>query len=125
MTLLIVIAIVLTFILYKRYFPAFGVHCINLKDIDLDKIKVLDIRDYNDSYNNLVQGAINIPIAYLKRNINQIPNNDLHLVASHSLEKNVGIRFLRKRGFRVAGYTIINDHRTFFQENHLKMEDNC
>jgi hypothetical protein len=44
----------------------------------LDKIKVIDIRDFNESYKNPIKGTINIPIAYLKRNINEIPNSELH-----------------------------------------------
>ncbi|MHC5534543.1 rhodanese-like domain-containing protein [Priestia megaterium] len=107
MTFLILTSVVLLFSLYKRYFPVFGVQCINLKELYLDKIKVIDIRDFNESYKNPNEGAINIPIAYLKRNINEIPNRDLHLIVSNLPEKNIGIRYLRKKGFRVVGYTII------------------
>jgi len=125
MTLLIITTIVVTFVLYKRYFPVLGVHFITLKDLDLDQIKVIDIRDFNESYKNPIEGTINIPIAYLKRNIYEIPKADLHLVVSSLLEKNIGIRSLRKKGFRVVGYTIINDYKLSLKENSYKIETNC
>ncbi|WP_018661335.1 hypothetical protein [Heyndrickxia acidiproducens] len=127
MEFLLLMTIILTFVLYKRYFPVSGVHCINLKDLDLDKIKVIDIRDYNESHNNPVEGTMNIPISYLNRNVNEIPNSDLHLIVSNLLEKNIGIRFFRKKGFCVVGYTIVNSkhHHLFLKENSLKIGTKC
>ncbi|MBT2700140.1 hypothetical protein J7E79_22495 [Bacillus sp. ISL-40] len=107
MTFLFFTALAVAFILYNRYFPVFGAFCTNVKDLNLDEIKVIDVRDFNDSYKNPINGAVNIPLAYLKRNFNEIPSKDIHLVVSNPLEKNIGIRFLRKKGFRVVGYTII------------------
>lgn len=124
MTFLIVSTIFVTFFLYKRYFPVLGVCFIHLKDLDLDNIKVIDVRDFNESYKFPIEGAINIPIAYLNRNLNEIPNSDLHLVVSGSLEKNVGIRFLRHKGFRVIGYTIAVHNKLILKENLLKIENN-
>ena len=125
MKFLILTGIILTFILYKRYFPVFGVNCINLKDIDWDKIKVIDLRDYNESYKNPIEGALNIPIAYLKRNIKEIPKRELHLIVSNHLEKNIGIRCLGKKGYSIVGYTIINHHQLLLKENSLQIETNC
>ncbi len=81
--------------------------------INRDNLNVIDLRDYNVSSHSPVSGAKNIPVAYLNRNLNEIPKNNLHIVASGSLEKNVGVRFLRQKGFEVVGYTIT-------EENHLK-----
>lgn len=107
MIFLLLLILVLTIVLYKRYFPVFGVQCIHPLDLDLDCIVVIDIRDYNESHHHRIEGSTNIPIAYLKRNVNEVPNGDLHLIASSLLEKNIGIRFLRSRGFQVSGYTIM------------------
>jgi hypothetical protein len=63
------------------------------------------------AYNNALPGAINIPIAYLTRYCYEIPNGDLIVLASNSLEKNVGVRLLRKNGFCVSGYTICYDKK--------------
>lgn len=42
---LIISIIVITFVLYKRYFPVFGVGWIPLNDLKLDNIKIIDLRD--------------------------------------------------------------------------------
>ncbi|PFN98164.1 hypothetical protein COJ85_21850 [Bacillus sp. AFS076308] len=127
MILFFLIGIVITFIffLYERYFPVFGVNCINCKDLDLDKINIIDIRDFNDSYKNLIEGATNMPFAYLKRNLNQVPNSDVHLIVSSTLEKNIGTRYLRRMGFPVVGYTIINHSKVLLKENGLNIETYC
>lgn len=65
MIFLILAAILIAFILYKRYFPVICVPCIQLKDLNLDRITIIDVRDYNDSYKDPINGAINIPISYL------------------------------------------------------------
>ncbi|MCM3570751.1 hypothetical protein [Neobacillus mesonae] len=125
MIILILITLIISFILYKRYFPVLGVHFIHLKDLEVEKIKIIDIRDYNVSYKDPIKGSINIPIAYLNRSIEEIPDNDLYIVTSSSLEKNVGIRFLRKKGFRVVGYSISNHNKNSLKKNSLNIENNC
>ena len=119
MTFLILTSIIVTLIVYKRYFPVLGVRYIPLKDLELDKIIIIDVRDFTESYKDPIKGAINIPIAYLKRNRNEIPNNDLHLVVSCVLEKNVGIRYLRHKGFRIMGYTVAKHSNLKLKENSL------
>lgn len=121
MIYLIVTILVLLFILYRRYFPVLGVHRYILEDLELDKIKVIDVRDYNESYKEPIKGSLKIPIAYLKRNFYEIPKNDLHVVVSSLIEKNMGIRFLRKKGFRVIGYTIIDGNKY----NSYKVKKQC
>ncbi len=121
MIFLIISLFVIFIIFYKRYFPILGVPCIALQDIDLENIKVIDVRDFNESYNKPIKDATNIPIAYLRRNINEVPNSDLHLIVSNALEKNVGIRFLRKKGFRVTGYSNMDNSKSTLKGNLLKM----
>jgi rhodanese-related sulfurtransferase len=108
MTLVILSIILIIYSLYKRYFPVCGVPNYTLTDIELDVIKVIDVRDFNESYKNPIKGAVNIPLAYLKRNLNEIPDRKVHVIGSNKIDKNVAIRFLRQKGFHVKGYTIMN-----------------
>jgi rhodanese-related sulfurtransferase len=105
-------------ITFKRYFPILGLKCIKWGEFDKKNINVIDVRDYNDSYKEPIPGAINIPIAYLNRYYLEIPNVDLYIVASDSVEKNIGIRLLRKKGFRVIGCSIQSN------ENKLSIKNN-
>lgn len=66
----------------------------------------MDVRDYNQSYRDPVPGAINIPYAYMKRSYSDISRKNIHVVASDYLERNMSIRFLRKRGFKIVGYSL-------------------
>jgi rhodanese-related sulfurtransferase len=111
MIYLILALIVILVILYKRYFPVLGLKCSQLEEVDLTKLEILDVRDYNESYKNPIEGALNIPIAYLKRHINEIPQKDLHLVVSSLLEKNVGVRALKQKGYRIVGYSYVSQNR--------------
>jgi rhodanese-related sulfurtransferase len=116
--------VIILFILYGRYFPVRGITCNYIKDLDVDKINVIDVRDYNESYKNPIGMALNIPIGYLKRNYREIPNGDIHLVVSSLIERNIGVRFLRNKGFRVIGYTILNDNQFNLKDDSLKVETN-
>jgi rhodanese-related sulfurtransferase len=122
MIYLILTSIVILVILYKRYFPVLGVKCYQVEELDLTKLKILDVRDYNVSYKNPIDGALNIPLGYLKRNMNEIPDRDLHLVVSSLLEKNVGARVLKQKGYRVVGYSFVSNQ---FKESHLEIKVNC
>ncbi|WP_462409425.1 rhodanese-like domain-containing protein [Neobacillus sp. Marseille-QA0830] len=122
MTFAVVCVIFILFIMYKRYIPVLSARSIHLKDFELDKIKIMDVRDYNLSNKEPIDGAINIPIAYLKRNYKEIPNSDLHLIVSSNIEKNMGIRFLRKKGFRVVGYTFIGHNQLIVKKKYRVKE---
>jgi rhodanese-related sulfurtransferase len=122
MIYLILASIVILIILYKRYFPVPGVKCYQLEELDLTKLKILDFRDYNVSYKNPIDGALNIPLGYLKRNMKEIPDRDLHLVVSSLLEKNVGARVLKQKGYRVVGYSFVSHQ---LKEGHLEIKVNC
>ncbi|WP_264803749.1 hypothetical protein [Cytobacillus sp. NCCP-133] len=67
---------------------------------------LLNVRDYNDSCHCEIPSAIKLPIPYINRHIKEIPHSQIHLVASSPLEKNVGIRMLRKKGFKVVGFSM-------------------
>ncbi|MCQ6274267.1 hypothetical protein JMM81_04660 [Bacillus sp. V3B] len=101
----ILLSIIFVFI-YRRYVPVLGVPCIRSLNKDGDLIKVVDVRDYNLSYKDPIQGSINIPVAYLKRNFHEVSNSKIIVVASNRLEKNISIRFLKNKGCKVMGYTL-------------------
>ena len=122
MIYLIIASIVLLVMLYKRYIPVQGVKYYPFEELDLSKLKILDVRDYNESYKNPIAGSLNIPLGYLKRNSNEIPHGDLHLVVSSLLEKNVGARVLRQKGFQVVGYSLVNNK---YKESHFQIKVNC
>lgn len=79
----------------------------NKSQVDEDVI-LIDLRDYNISTKNPISEAINIPIAYLKRYYRDIHAKKVHVIASDQLEKNMGIRFLRKKGFKISSYSLTN-----------------
>ena len=90
-------------IYFNRYVPVRNVPAVNSKQKDAIWV---DLRDYQVSAKNPVNGAINIPCGYLKRYMREIPNQQIVIIASNEVEKNFGARLLRKYGFNVKGYTI-------------------
>ncbi|WP_421385138.1 hypothetical protein ACOJQI_10340 [Bacillus salacetis] len=106
MLLLIIIVASVLIALYKRYFPVTGVHRLVETPPAADSIQLLDVRDYNQSFNNPVPQSINLPVAYLNRNIHELSGSRVHVVASSKLEKNMSIRILRRKGIEVAGFTL-------------------
>lgn len=94
-------------LLYTRYFPVKGVPCVDQKTLSHKKVK-LDVREYNLAAKEGIANSISLPVAYLKRHHEQIPTDQIYLIASDKVEKNIGIRILKQRGHQVAGYTIIN-----------------
>ncbi|OIK13392.1 hypothetical protein BIV59_06300 [Bacillus sp. MUM 13] len=89
------------FSIYKRYVPVshpFTGKC--------DKETLLDVRVYQDIFNDPVLGAIEIPYGYLKRCHREIPDKELIIVAGDVIEKNLACRFLKKKGYRIKGYMI-------------------
>lgn len=122
-----VLLIVVGYLIAIRYFPIIGLNYIDKKELDLTTLIKIDVRDYNESYKSPVKGAINVPVAYLKRYYFEIPSKDLIVVASNRLDKNVGIRFLRTKGFKVVGYTITNEEQTVLKvkENQINKETYC
>jgi hypothetical protein len=97
-----------SFPLFKRYYPIRHIPYYRLNQcLPKEGTALLDVRDYNDSCHCEIPGANNLPIPYINRHIKDIPYNQIHLVASSSLEKNVGIRMLRKKGFKMVFQCLI------------------
>ncbi|HAQ06883.1 MAG TPA: hypothetical protein DCR24_04915 [Bacillus bacterium] len=99
----IIISLFLVSLIFNRYVPVRNVPAVKTKQKDAVWV---DLRDYQDSAKNPVNGAINIPCGYLKRYIKEIPNEQIVIIASNEVEKNFGARLLKKYGFNVKGYTI-------------------
>ncbi|SER83687.1 hypothetical protein SAMN04487944_11111 [Gracilibacillus ureilyticus] len=93
-------------IFYVRYMPIKGIPCLDsIKNSDREKV-TLDIRDYQQSFQDQIDHAIILPVPYLRRYYQEIPAKKVHIVASDHLEKNIAIRFLKSKGFEVIGYTL-------------------
>lgn len=67
---------------------------------------IIDIRDYRDAENEGYKQYMNIPYAYLKRNYREIPPVSIHVIATDRLELNLGLRYLKAKGFEMASYSL-------------------
>ncbi|MGF2616080.1 hypothetical protein FZC84_10995 [Rossellomorea vietnamensis] len=106
MLLLIIIVISSILIaLYNRYFPVKGVQC-STELPSAESILILDVRDYNQASASPIPRAINLPVAYMERNWDDLTSTCIHIAASSSLEKNMSIRMLKRKGYEVTGYTL-------------------
>lgn len=94
--------------LYKRYVPVYGIPSLTEQMMDGDII-FLDLRDYQSTFHDPIQGSINIPYPYLRRYYTEIPRKNLIILASDSIEKNLAVRFLLKREFFISGFIIVNE----------------
>jgi rhodanese-related sulfurtransferase len=116
------VVILLGLLTLRGYVPVLGLNNSKWSELNKDSISIIDLRDYNDSYKNPISTAINLPIAYLNRYYKDIPNGELHVIVANHFEKNIGIRFLRKKGFRVVGYSIV-DHEleaNYLSDNEMR-----
>lgn len=96
---------------YKRYVTAKGVKhdCAdNLKENG--DILLLDVRAYNISYKDPVEGAFELPVAYFIRSYDEIPDRPIHVIASDEMEKNIAVRLLRKKGKNVISYSLTEEN---------------
>lgn len=116
--------LVIGHVLFKRYFPVCSVVYYSIEEIET-KSNIVDLRDYNQSSKFSVPNAINIPVSYLNRFSTEIPKGKLYIIASNNLEKNVGIRLLRKKGFQVVGYTLTSHKPKLLYEDNINIKTFC
>lgn len=95
------------YLFYIRYVPVKGVKCLSSDKLMEKEIKI-DLRDYNDSAKEMNKDTIPLPIAYIKRYHHRLPGQEIYVIVSNTIEKNLGIRLLERYGHKVEGYTIIN-----------------
>ncbi|MYL32193.1 rhodanese-like domain-containing protein [Pontibacillus yanchengensis] len=100
-------ALVLFFVM-RRYVPVAGVDKINVRDVEAtyEEVIMVDTRAYQTSAIEANQEAFCIPLPYLNRHYTDIPDKDVVLISTDSIEKNLATRLLRKKGYNVVGYTI-------------------
>ncbi|WPZ20102.1 rhodanese [Geobacillus subterraneus] len=91
--------------LYRRYGPVKGVLCLSVDQVS-NHLLIVDLRDYNEINDRMFRHALHIPVAYIKRQLSSIPRQPLHVVAQDVVEKNIGIRLLRRYGYEVKSYSI-------------------
>ena len=103
---LIVVSIFILYILYKRYMPVAGVHHQDIQIGTQDEKVIVDLRDYNNVHANVSEEVIHIPIAYIKRKYQEIPDRHVHIIVDNEIEKNMGVRLLRRKGINVVSYTM-------------------
>ncbi|MGM9926045.1 MAG: sulfurtransferase [Bacillus sp. (in: firmicutes)] len=102
--IVLIVSLFILFYLYRRYVPVRGVPC---KQVNHEENQVIvDLRDYNISHKNQLAGSINIPVAYLQRHLHEIPSKQVHVIAQNQVEKNIGIRLLRRNGIQVYSYSM-------------------
>lgn len=102
------ILIIVSVYFYNRYVPVLGVPCV--KDLELSSpATIVDVRDYN-YVDEAVPVAVNIPVAYLQRNYQQFKEAKVIVLASSHLEKNISVRYLKKKGVEVIGYRVIGNN---------------
>lgn len=107
--------------IYKRYMPVYGIPQIDFGKIygDTD-VSLLDVRDNQAAHRSPVEGAVNIPYAYLRRNHGEIEKKEIYLMASEMMDINLSARFLKKKGFHINGYHIITSSEQLKKNAGLK-----
>ena len=81
----------------KRYIPVLNVAYIWFKQVREIESVVVDVRNYTESDSDNNSRIMCIPYAYLKRYYHEIPNKPLHLIVHNKVDRNLSVRFLRKK----------------------------
>lgn len=90
--------------LYVRYVPVCGVSMISKTQLsNIKHAAVIDLREYNEATALPIPAAIPLPLSYIERNYHQIPYKDVILITSDAITTNLGVRKLKRYGFRIKG----------------------
>lgn len=109
MFLFLILIVIIGIYAYKRYVPVFGVSEVISYSIEEDVV-VLDLRDYQSTFNEPISESLNIPYSYLKRYYKEIPKRKLLIIATDAIEKNLAIRFLLRKKFQVFGFKVFKNN---------------
>ncbi|MGN1402405.1 MAG: sulfurtransferase [Bacillus sp. (in: firmicutes)] len=101
--IMVAIGLAISVAVYRRYIPIMGIPCKKMLE---DDVLVVDIRDYNSPSVEWKGHAVHLPVAYLHRHYGELLNRKVHILAADQIEKNIGIRLLRKKGVNVVSYTL-------------------
>lgn len=102
----LILLLPIIYLCYFRYLPVRDVKCVDHHKLNQQQIKV-DLRDYNDSAREMIDQAIALPVAYIKRFHHELPDGPIYVIASSTVEKNIGIRLLKRHGCQVVGYALV------------------
>lgn len=108
MITVVVFSLFILFMLY-RYVPASHVQKmdVSLTAIEKGDMVAVDTRDYQTSSRDAYEKSYCLPLAYLERHHRDLPTNrPVVLVCSDEVEKNLATRLLRRKGYKVIGYTV-------------------
>ncbi len=100
---------VLSYMMYYRYFPVRTKQWSSLEVTS--RHVVVDVRDYQDSSKEDCANIIAIPCGYIGRHSHDIPNGPIVVMGSNLIECNVGVRQLKRLGFQVKGYIIVESDK--------------
>ncbi|MGF3103309.1 hypothetical protein [Rossellomorea sp. DUT-2] len=100
---------VLSYMMYYRYFPVRTKQWSSLEVTSRNV--VVDVRDYQDSSKEECDNIVAIPCGYITRHYHDIPEGPIVVMGSNPIECNVGVRQLKRLGFEVEGYIIIQSDK--------------
>ncbi|TMN23329.1 hypothetical protein [Lentibacillus cibarius] len=115
--MILAFALILTTLLvfiYRRYIPVGGIENMPLHSVSWNHKAVVfvDTRDFQLSSRDPIECAYQLPIPYLKRYIHEIPSDKpVVIIASDYKDKNLGARFLKKKGINIIGYHMLKEER--------------
>ncbi|RBP01118.1 hypothetical protein [Rossellomorea aquimaris] len=100
---------VLSYMMFYRYFPVRTKQWSSLEVTS--RYVVVDVRDYQDSSKEVCDNIVAIPCGYITRHYHDIPEGPIVVMGSNPIECNVGVRQLKRLGFQVEGYIIIESDK--------------
>ncbi|MBS2968593.1 sulfurtransferase [Metabacillus sp. KIGAM252] len=92
---------------YRRYIPVRNIPCLSVKR--MDGFPIVDVRDFNNRHAITLDQSMNIPYSYLQKTFNDINAQEIYLIAATKLERNMSIRFLKRKGILVKGYALSDE----------------
>lgn len=66
----------------------------------------MDTRDYQVSSKEACDGTLLLPLAYLRRYYPNISSTRVVLICADKVERNLAVRFLERKGFKVEGFYV-------------------
>ncbi len=108
MILAVIIPLLILILFSKRYLPVFGLKDFNRHpSSSLEKgVIVVDTRDYQVSSKEACDGTLLLPLAYLRRYYPNISSTRVVLICADKVERNLAVRFLERKGFKVEGFYV-------------------
>ncbi|GEL08727.1 rhodanese-like domain-containing protein [Salisediminibacterium halotolerans] len=131
----VLILILLFSVIYysMRYIPLKGVNQISASSLTefttgtdvKNKPLVIDVREFHEAKREPVRNSTNIPLPYLKRHYPRENKSPVLIVGKDSVEINLAARFLKKKGFCVAGCTQLTAGRSADCRTESKQQPVC